>query len=199
MRTTLLAPDLRLTVCGLDELDGHATAGATHVLSILDPGFPEPAAFGRYDPHHRLTLRFHDIIGPWPGWQAPEREDVAALIAFGEELDRAGERLRHLLVHCHAGVSRSTAALATLLARHTPSGEEAAVFARLRAIRPQAWPNSRMVRFADELLDRGGALVAALEEHYRHQVPRYPSFVWELRRSGRASEVPEDFAPAGGG
>lgn len=191
MRTTLLAPDLRLTVCGLGELDTHATAGVTHVLSILDPGFPEPASFERYDPeHHRLTLRFHDIIGPWPGWQAPEPEDVAALIAFGEELDQAGEGLRHLLVHCHAGVSRSTAALATLLARHTPMGEEASIFARLRAIRPQAWPNSRMIGFADELLAREGRLVAALRAFYREQAEVLPEFVQELRRSGRDSEIP---------
>jgi predicted protein tyrosine phosphatase len=190
MQTTLLAPDLRLTVCGLDELDSHATAGVTHVLSILDPGFPEPLAFGRYDPHHRLTMRFHDIIGRWPGWQAPEREDVEALVAFGGELDRAGERLRHLLVHCHAGVSRSTAALATLLARHTAPGEEAAIFARLRAIRPQAWPNSRMIGFADELLAREGRLVAALRDHYRAQAVVLPEFIEELRHSGRASEIP---------
>ena len=191
MQTTLLAPDLRLTVCGLDELDAHATAGVTHVLSILDPGFPEPVVFGRYDPqHHRLTMRFHDIIGPWPGWQAPERSDVEALVAFGAELDEAGERLRHLLVHCHAGVSRSTAALATLLARHTDPGEEAAIFARLRAIRPQAWPNSRMIGFADELLGREGRLVAALRDHYRAQAAVLPHFVEELRLSGRGSEIP---------
>lgn len=190
MQTTLLAPDLRLTVCGLGELEGLATAGVTHVLSILDPGFPEPASFERYDPHHRLTLRFHDIIGRWPGWQAPEREDVEALIAFGEELDSAGERLRHLLVHCHAGISRSTAALTTLLARHTPLGEEPAIFARIRAIRPQAWPNSRMVGFADELLGREGRLVEALQAHYRLQAPVHPDFLEELRRNGRGAEIP---------
>ena len=99
MLTTLLEPDLRLTICGIEELDGHGTAQVTHVLSILDPDYPDPRAFAAYDPHHRLTMRFHDIIGPWPGWQAPEREDVEALIEFGEELDGAGENLRHLLVH----------------------------------------------------------------------------------------------------
>ena len=42
MLTTLLEPDLRLTVCGLTELEGHRAGRATHVLSILDPDFPEP-------------------------------------------------------------------------------------------------------------------------------------------------------------
>jgi predicted protein tyrosine phosphatase len=190
MQTTLLEPGLRLTVCGLGELADHRTAGVTHVLSILDPDFPEPEAFLRYDPHHRLTLRFHDIIGPWPGWRAPEPHDVEALIGFGRELDAAGGALQHLLVHCHAGISRSTAALATLLARHTPAGEEAGIFARIREIRPQAWPNSRMVGFADDLLQRDGRLTAALREHYRVQAPAFPDFMAELRRNGRDAEVP---------
>jgi predicted protein tyrosine phosphatase len=192
MQTTLLEPDLRLTVCGLDELETHRDSRATHVLSILDPGYPEPMAFAAYDPHHRLTLRFHDIIGPWPGWEPPEPEHVEALIAFGAELDDAGEAVKHLLVHCHAGISRSTAALATLLARHTPPGDEPAIFARIREIRPIAWPNSRMIGFADDLLGRQGRLVAALREHYRLQAPMFPQFVAELRRNGREAEVPGD-------
>ena len=192
MQTTLLEPDLRLTICGLDELETHRSNRATHVLSILDPGYPEPAVFGRYDPHHRLTLRFHDIIGPWPGWEAPEREHVERLVRFGAELDEAGPALRHLLVHCHAGISRSTAALTTLLARHTPLGDESAIFERIREIRPIAWPNSRMVAFADEILGRGGRLNAALRDHYRLQKPVRPEFMEELRRNGRGAEIPDD-------
>lgn len=192
MQTALLEPDLRLTVCGLDELEAHRAGRATHVLSILDPGYPEPAAFAAYDPHHRLTLRFHDIIGPWPGWEAPERAHVEQLVAFGAELDAAGGGLRHLLVHCHAGISRSTAALATLLARHTKLGDEPAIFARIREIRPIAWPNSRMIGFADELLERGGRLNAALRDHYRLQAPARPEFMAELRRNGRGAEIPDD-------
>ncbi len=191
MLTTLLEPGLRLTICGIDELDGHSTAQVTHVLSILDPGYPDPRAFAGYDPHHRVTMRFHDIIGPWPGWEAPEREHVEALVAFGEELDDAGENLQHLLVHCHAGISRSTAAMATLLARHTPLGEEEGIFERIREIRPIAWPNSRMIGFADDILGRGGRLSAALREHYQWQKPRRPEFMEELRRNGRGAEVPE--------
>jgi predicted protein tyrosine phosphatase len=192
MQTALLEPDLRLTVCGLDELESHRAGRATHVLSILDPGYPEPAAFAAYDPHHRLTLRFHDIIGPWPGWEAPERAHVEQLVAFGAELDAAGAGLRHLLVHCHAGISRSTAALATLLARHTEVGDEPAIFARIREIRPIAWPNSRMIGFADEILERGGRLSAALRDHYRLQAPARPEFMAELRRNGRGAEIPDD-------
>ena len=189
MQTSLLAPDLRLTVCGLDELGGHCAAGVTHVLSILDPGFPEPVAFKAYDPHHRLTLHFHDIITPWPGWLAPEREHIEALVVFGEELDTAGEALRHLLVHCHAGISRSTASMATLLAEARPEWDEDFIFAHIREIRPQAWPNSRMIAMADELLGRGGRLTAALRRHYREQMERRPDLAEMIERVGRAEEL----------
>ena len=51
-------------ICGLDELTGHQGRGVTHILSILDPEWPDPTAFQAYDPHFRATLRFHDAIEP---------------------------------------------------------------------------------------------------------------------------------------
>lgn len=40
----------RVTICGIPELDEHCAAGVTHVLSILDPGWPDPAAFAQFGP-----------------------------------------------------------------------------------------------------------------------------------------------------
>ena len=105
-----------LTTCGLDELPSHRTRGVTHVLSILDPDWPEPDAFRAYDPHHRTTLQFHDAIEPAPGIILPRADDVEAILSFGRSLAReavAGEE-RHLLVHCHLGISRSTQGLSVL-------------------------------------------------------------------------------------
>src|SRR5258708_12460008 len=116
----------RLTICGIPELDEHCAAGVTHVLSILDPDTPDPPAFAAFAPHRRLALRFHDVIEPLPARLPPARADVERLLAFGHELsDTPGS---HLLIHCHAGVSRSTASAALILAqarpdrpaRHTP-------------------------------------------------------------------------------
>lgn len=190
MPTTLHPDDVGLTICGLEELSGHAARGVTHVLSILDPGWPDPEDFGDYGPHHRLTLRFHDIIHEVPGMEAPQVEHVEALIRYGEALAATGENpLQHLLIHCHAGISRSTAAMATLLLQSAP-GQEEAVLDRLVAIRPQAWPNSRMIGFADELLGCRGRFVQALERHYRRQMGLRPDLVEMIRRAGRAREVP---------
>jgi predicted protein tyrosine phosphatase len=121
-----------LTICGLEELDHHSSRGVTHVLSILDPQWPEPTAFAAYDPHRRTTLHFHDIVESEPDMILPESTDVATILEFGTGMARDAflDRDPHLLVHCHMGVSRSTAAMAILMAHFNPSESEEAIFAR---------------------------------------------------------------------
>jgi predicted protein tyrosine phosphatase len=174
-----------LTVCGLDELDIHAARGVTHVLSILDPDWPDPQAFLNFEPHVRATFRFHDAIEPDAGVILPQRADVAAILAFGRD---AGD-ISHLLIHCHAGISRSTASMLMILAQaHSDESEDAAV-KRLLAIRPQAWPNSRMIGFADELLGRDGRLRAALSRIYARRLEVQPEFGEAMRMGARGREV----------
>jgi predicted protein tyrosine phosphatase len=180
-----------LTICGISELTDQRERPVTHVLSILDPDHPDPEAFEAYDPHHRTILRFHDIIKPVQGMILPEPEHVEAILRFGHEVaDGRDERVEgHLLVHCHMGVSRSTAAMLTLMAQAEPEESEERLFARLVEIRPQAWPNSRMVAFADELLSRDGRLVEALRRHYGRQIRRMPRYVQLMHDLGRSHEV----------
>jgi predicted protein tyrosine phosphatase len=190
-----------LTICGLEELDQHRAGGVTHVLSILDPDWADPEAFGAFDPHHRTILRFHDAIEPAPGLRLPQAGDVEAVLAFGEALaqDAAGRDEGHLLVHCHMGISRSTAAMATLIAQAHPGENEDRILARLREIRPQAWPNLRMMEFADELLGRKGRLVSALARLYGQQISERPRLAEVMRGLNRSREVQmaEDARPSG--
>jgi predicted protein tyrosine phosphatase len=179
-----------LIVCGLDELDYHSARGVTHVLSILDPNWPEPESFWAYDPHRRTTLHFHDTIQLQPDLLPPQTEHVEAILNFGLCLIADAERQpAHLLVHCHAGISRSTAAMAMLLAQADPEEDEDSVFARIHDLRPQAWPNSLMIGFADELLGRGGRLSAALSRFYGQQLRKQPGTEELMRKYGRGHEV----------
>src|SRR5271166_1360780 len=162
-----LPPLSVLTVCGLDELKHHSTRGVTHVLSILDPDWPEPESFEAFDRHMRATLYFHDAIEPAPGIVLPQETDVETILAFGRNL---GDDLRHLLIHCYAGISRSTAAMAMVLAQAFPNENEDAIVDRIVRIRPQAWPNSRMIGFADGLLGRNGRLIAAVSRLYARRL-----------------------------
>jgi len=186
-----IATSSRLTICGLDELEVHSANKVTHVLSILDPAWPEPEAFFAYDPHDRATLHFHDVIEPGEGLQLPRLEHMERILEFGVvfQRDRAERPDAHLLIHCHAGISRSTAAMASLLAQSDPDEAEDRIFERLVAIRPQAWPNSLMIGHADHLLGRGGRLSAALRRHYGRRLAARPELVDIMGGLDRGREV----------
>lgn len=180
-----------LTICGIEELPAHEARRVTHVLSVLDPDHPEIDTFQRYGQHHRTTLRFHDIIDPQQNRILPAPEHVSEILRFGSDLlaEAPARADGHLLVHCHMGISRSTAAMLSLLAQVHANEDEDRLFERLREIRPQAWPNSLMVGYADDFLGRGGRLVSALGRHYGHQVKREPKFQEWMTNLGRRREV----------
>src|SRR5436305_13929888 len=185
----------RLTICGIPELDAHCAAGVTHVLSILDPDFDDPPAFAAFSPHRRLALRFNDIIEPEPGRLAPARADVERLLAFGRELIDAPNP--HLLIHCHAGVSRSTASAALILAQAWPDRPASAALEAVSAIRPRAWPNLRILEFGDALLGRVGGTVAAVAGVARRLLERDPAFREAMIDGGRGREVQAALARLG--
>lgn len=182
----------RITVCGIEELPGHCAVGVSHVLSILDPGLPPPPAFGSFGEHVRLDMRFDDIIDQMPGKTMPGPEHVDALLAFGRELAaeaEAGTGDAHLLVHCHMGVSRSTASMALILAQARPDRDPAQALAEVVRIRPQTWPNLRLLEMGDEQLGLNGRLVAAARDHYAAEAAREPAKARFFREVGRGREV----------
>jgi predicted protein tyrosine phosphatase len=174
-------------ICGIPELGWHTQSGVTHIVSILDPFEPEPGAFAEFPPHERLTLRFDDIIAPAAGYAAPSHDDIEQLLEFGRRIGT--EALSTLLIHCHAGVSRSTASAAALLFQAWPDANPDAIFDHVGRIRPQAWPNSRMIAFADTQLARRGTMVAALHRFYGRRLESDPALGPLMRRGGRAAEV----------
>lgn len=180
-----------LTICGIEELPAHGPRAVTHVLSLLDPQWPDITSFQSYGAHSRTTLRFHDVIDPAPGMTLPTEAHVGEILAFGRALaaETGESAARHLLVHCHAGISRSTAAMVSLLAQTNPEESEDQLFARLREIRPQAWPNSLMIGYADDLLGREGRLLSALRRHYGVQLSQRPEFVTWMQRLARGREL----------
>lgn len=176
----------RITICGLNELCLHASARVTHVLTILDPDHPDPADFAAWTAHSRTTWRFHDTIRVRDDMAHPTEATIQAILDFGAAKDPSVE---HLLVHCHMGISRSTACAAILMVQHNP-GRERDAFRHIRAIRPMSWPNSRMIALADEALGRTGALVAAMREHHAAVARAHPELARMLLAGERAHEVP---------
>jgi len=180
-----------LTVCGIDELPGHSRRAVTHVLSLIDPEWPEITAFETYDPHHRTIFRFHDIIDSLPGRTPPSPEIVEAVLTFSRDVavEAAEGKPVRLLIHCHMGVSRSSAAMLSFLAQVHRDEPVDALYDRLRTIRPKSWPNSVMVGYIDDSLGFGGTLVEGLRAHYGHRLCAHPATGEWMKANGRAREV----------
>ena len=130
----------------------------SHLVSLLSPDYMHYAPTGFPEARH-LRLALHDIAEPAAGMMAADETHLAALLAFA----RGWNAKRPLLVHCWAGVSRSTAAAYTILCDRAGRGAEPRLARELRVRAPHAWPNRRMIRLADTLLDRQGAMVEAVE------------------------------------
>ena len=83
-------------------IDEH---GVKHVVTLLAPDTPHDAPVG-ITPGRHLKLYFHDIVQPMDGHVPPGAGDAEKLISFFQSWDRQDP----MLVHCWAGISRSTAA-----------------------------------------------------------------------------------------
>ena len=183
-----IAP-FRITVCGIEELTDHRKTGASHVLSILDPDWPVPEAFGSFGVHEKLELRFHDVIEEEAGTAPPQKEDVVRLLEFGRDLMAEPPEDAHLLVHCHAGISRSTASMALILAQGLRDLSARQVLQEVLRIRPKAWPNLRIIELGDALLSQNGEMIAAAIEIYRRQLETRPHLAEFMTLGGRSREV----------
>ena len=179
-----------ISVCGIEELGVHSETGITHILSILDPGCPVPEVFNTFGEHRKLELRFHDVIEASVGsaW-APRIEHVVKLLAFGRDLVAEPQARKHLLVHCQAGISRSTAAMTLILAQTHPCQSARQILQAVLRVRPKAWPNLRIIELGDAILGRNGDIVAATAEVYRRQLESRPELAEFIIQGGRAREL----------
>ena len=151
-------PDGRpyLYVCPLSGLSVVvAGLGRFDLLTLLSPGHEgEDHRAVACDRH--LELSFHDITETMPGLVAPDRAIIQAILDFGR-----GARDNKMLIHCWAGISRSSAA-AYVIACDCNPGFERNIAEELRRRAPSVTPNRLMVSVADDLLGRSGRMTDAV-------------------------------------
>jgi predicted protein tyrosine phosphatase len=179
----------RISICGFADLAGQRQSQISHVLSLLDPGVPVPPDLDDFPPHHRLVLRFHDIIDEQPGMDLPCPEHITQLLKFTELLLEEARSGKHLLVHCHAGFSRSPASAILSMARLRPEIPAARLMTVLLLLRPRIWPNLRVLEIGDALLGRRGEIVDAAHQLYRKLLERDPSLHRLISEVGRGREL----------
>ena len=107
----------------------------------------------------RLILGLEDIAEASEGQTLPADEHVARLLAFAQSWDRKAP----MVVHCFAGISRSTAAAFTAACALNPARDEAEIARAIRDASATAMPNTRIVAIADRMLKRDGRMVRAVE------------------------------------
>lgn len=147
-----------LYVCSLSKLqDTVERTGARHLVTLINEGTPVPRP-ASIRPEDHLFLAFNDIVEPMDGMVAPGEEHVRRL------LDYVGvwERQAPLVIHCFAGVSRSTAAAYITACALAPDRDETEIANALRTASPSATPNARLVMFADRMLGREGRMIEAI-------------------------------------
>jgi predicted protein tyrosine phosphatase len=145
-------------VCSLARLGATVSAsGASHIITLVDRGTAVPRPESVPVDRH-LLLNIHDIAEPQEGYTAPGQRHVEDLLAFVDGWDRK----RPLVVHCFAGISRSTAGAFISLCHLAPERQEIEIAARIRRASPTAFPNPLLVGHADQLLGRGGRMVRAV-------------------------------------
>lgn len=150
---------MTLIVCPFAEVENVcADSAPSHLLSLLG-GDREPPALSHLTETRRLRLLFNDIAEPTDGLILPGKEHVRAVLDFGA--DWSGET--PMLIHCWAGISRSTAAAYILGCARLGRGSEGLLAKRLRAASATAQPNRLMIEIADNLLGRDGAMQRAVQ------------------------------------
>ena len=128
------------------------------VVSLLAPGDEFPHIDGFDDDTH-LKISVDDIREDNPDQLAPQKTHVSRLLDFVD----GWERETPLLVHCWAGVSRSTASAFSIACFLNPRADEFDIADTIRATSPTAQPNQLIVEHADDLLGRRGRMVEAVK------------------------------------
>lgn len=145
----------------------------SHLVSLMvEPHVHTPKSVR---PECHLRISIHDVTEAAEGVVCPGSSHISGLLGFAKTWDRNAP----ILVHCWAGISRSTAAAYILLCDLHPAGEERRLADSLRFYAPHAQPNRLMVQHADHLLARHGRMISAIES-MRPPVPSIEGEVVEI-------------------
>ena len=135
-----------------------AERAPSHLITLLSPEelIETPAGF---DQRRHLRLGVHDISVPEAGMVAPDARLVERVLTFAQDWDERSP----MVVHCWAGISRSTASAFAIACERNPHADELTIALAMRRASPSAFPNRRIVALADDILDRRGRMLEAVE------------------------------------
>jgi len=146
-------------VCSLAALPATVEAtGAQHILTVMANVGQVVRPASVLEANH-LRIQMDDINEPADGFTAPSHAHVEQALAFIRKWDRAAP----MVIHCYAGISRSTASAFMAACALNPHRDEFSIARQIRAASPTAYPNRLIVTLADKVLSRNGRMVRALD------------------------------------
>jgi predicted protein tyrosine phosphatase len=147
-------------VCSLAALpDTVKATGASHVLTVMAKVDQVLRPESVLEANH-LKVAMDDITEQMDGFVAPCDSHIKQVLNFVRGWDRGAP----LVVHCYAGISRSTASAFAAVCALNPHRDEIAIARQIRAASPIASPNRLIVSLADKALGREGRMLRALDE-----------------------------------
>jgi predicted protein tyrosine phosphatase len=147
-------------VCSLAALpETVKTTGASHVLTVMAKVDQVQRPESILEANH-LKVQVDDITERMDGFVAPSEIHVEQVLNFVRGWDRRAP----LVVHCYAGISRSTASAFAAACMLNPHRDEIAIARQIRAASPIAQPNRLIVGLADKALGREGRMLRALDQ-----------------------------------
>ena len=147
-------------VCSLAALPETVKAtGASHVLTVMARVDQVQRPETVLEANH-LRVQVDDIVEHMDGFVAPSEIHVEKVLNFVRGWDRRAP----LVVHCYAGISRSTASAFAAACMLNPHRDVIAIARQIRAASPIAATNRLIVGLADKALGREGRMLRALDE-----------------------------------
>ena len=152
----------KLVVSGFGWAHRHKRDFAA-VITIEDPDKRYGIRF-HSEPHpEHLILRFVDVDFPLPEphcFYLKNRMADDADIRSAIEFSRGKQSL---LIHCQAGVGRSTAICYAVLCDRYGVGNEENALKELLLIQPHSVPNKHVIALADKILERNGKMIETID------------------------------------
>jgi predicted protein tyrosine phosphatase len=149
-----------LHVCSLAALPETVRAtGASHILTVMANVDQVQRPASVLEVNH-LKVSMDDITEQMDGFVAPADHHIERVLSFVRSWDRSAP----MVVHCYAGISRSTASAFAAACALNPHRDEIEIARQIRARSPIASPNRLIVSLADKALGREGRMLRALDE-----------------------------------
>ena len=139
-------------VYSLDQVRELDVSTYDGIITIEDTTIREPFRVQTDEPK-QLILRFDDINQPMDDYVIPQMSHIKRALEFADKIEDGS-----LLIHCRAGISRSSAIALAVIAKRLGSGKEEEAVNTLEHINPNCRPNRSIVEMTDALLERDGKL-----------------------------------------